>query len=372
MDALIRSAENDDVEAVAELGRRYREGDGVETDKAKAAELLSKASDMGDVQSASSLGYMLLTGEGVDIDLSGAELHLRRAADSGDPTAMCNLGVMMSSSAPEGSIGWFERAASEGSLRGMKNLATAYSMGQGVPMDKNLAAEWYSKAADMGDIDSMCVLASMYRNGDGIYADKPRAAELYRKAADLGDADAQYDLAFMLDAGDGIEQDRDEAERYFRMSADQGDTDACLCMGGILFEKGLFSEAENYFMSAAMKDDVKAEYNLGLLYAGDYLGEPDHGKAMEWFESAAEKGFAYAQTMIGTMALDAGDVRRAEENFRLAAEQGEPTAQYNLGALGLSGQIKMGFQEAVEFVTKAAQAGVEPAYRLLMQLNSQG
>jgi hypothetical protein len=71
------------------------------------------------------------------------------------------------------------------------------------------------------------------------------------------------------------------------------------------------------------------------------------------------------------MYLDDKDMKNAEKFFRCAAEQGEPTAQYNLGALGLSNQIKMEYREAVEWLTKAAQNGMEPAYQILMQLNSQ-
>lgn len=353
------------------MGRRYREGDGVEKDIVKAIDCLARAVELGDMASASSLGYIYLTGEGVDTDVSKAQAYLVRASEAGDPVAMCNLGVLLSSSDPEGSMGWFKRAAEAGNVRAMKNVAAAYSMGQGVGIDKTVSAEWYSRAADQGDVDSMCVLASMHRNGDGVPMDKVAASELYRRAADLGDPDAQYDLAFMLDSGEGIEQDREEAERYFRMSAEAGDTDACLCMGGILFERGEFHEAEGFFLSAAMKGDVKAEYNLGLLYMGDYLGEPDPEKAREWFEYAAEEGFAFAQTMLGNMCLDAGDAASAEGFFRSSAEQGEPTAQYNLGALGLSDQVRMDFTEAVEWLTKAAQQGMEPAYALLMQINSQ-
>ena len=124
-------------------------------------------------------------------------------------------------------------------------------------------------------------------------------------------------------------------------------------------------------MTSAMKGDVKAEYNLGLLYMGEYLGKPDVGKAKEWFESAADKGFAYAQSMMGSIYLDEKDMDHAEEYFRYAADQGEPTAQYNLGALGLSNQIKMSDEEAVEWLTKAAANGMEPAYQILMQLNAQ-
>jgi hypothetical protein len=115
---------------------------------------------------------------------------------------------------------------------------------------------------------------------------------------------------------------------------------------------------------------VKAEYNLGLLYIGNYLGEPDRNKAFEWFESAADKGFAYAESMLGSMYMEDSNLAKAEEYFRYAAEQGEPTAQYNLGALGLSGQIKMDYKESVEWLTKAAQNGMQQAYELLIKLNN--
>ena len=368
---LIDMAERNDPSALAELGRIYREGDGVDIDTGKAVSYLKRAVDSGDVGSASSLGYMYLTGDGVGPDRSEAERFLLIAADAGNSVAMCNLGVLYSDSDPCRSMDWFMRAAEAGSVRGMKNIAAAYSIGQGVPLDKKVSAEWYSKAAEAGDVDSMCVLASILRNGDGVKTDKVRAAELYRMAAETGDMGAQYDLAFMLDSGEGIPQDREEAERYFRLSADQGDTDACLCMGGILFERRDFPGAEQYFLSAAMKDDVKAQYNLGLLYIGDYLGEPDMDKAREWFEYSADQGFAYAQTMLGNMSMETGDLGKAEGYFRSAAQQGEPMAQYNLGALGLSNQIRMDYQESVEWLTKAAQQGVEDAYRILMQLNAQ-
>ena len=270
-----------DAASLRELGNRYREGDGVDMDPAKAAELLSEASDLGDAQAASSLGYMLMVGEGVPADRPAAEAQLRRAADAGIATAMCNLGVLLSDTAPDESVSWFVRAAEAGSLRAVKNLAAAYSSGSGVPLDKGRAAEYYRRASDLGDADSMCVLASMLRNGDGVPVDKPGAkpgaAELYRRAADQGDSEAQYDLAFMLDAGEGITQDRAEAERLFRLSADQGDTDACLCLGGILYERGDYEGAEGYFTDAALKGEVKAMYNLGLMYSEGSLGEPDTG-----------------------------------------------------------------------------------------------
>lgn len=354
---------DDQIPQIIEEANMLREGP--DADPVKAASLYKRAAEMGDPGAASSLGYMYTVGEGVAIDKAKAEKYLRMAADKGDSTAMCNLGVLLSD--PE----WFDRAADLGSMRGMKNLASAYATGMGVPMDKQAAADLYGRAADLGDVDSMVVLATMMRNGDGIPADKQAAAELYRRAADLGDPDAQYDLAIMLDSGDGIAQDRDEAERLFRSSAEQGDIDACLCYGGICYEKGDFAGAEKWFMDAALKGDVKAEYNLGLLYMDGNLGESDPAKAEEWFESAASEGFAFAQTMMGSICMGRNDHAAAEKWFRSSAEQGEPSAMYNLAALGLSGNIGMSDAEAMELLTKAASAGVQEAIQLISMITKQ-
>ena len=205
--------------------------------------------------------------------------------------------------------------------------------------------------------------------GDEVRGEDPgRAAELYRKAADQGDPDAQYDLAFMLDGGEGIPQDRQEAERLFRLSADQGDTDACLCIGGILYERGDYAGAEGYFMTAALKGDVKAAYNLGLMYSEGSLGEADPEKAEEWFESAATDGFAYAQTSLAGILYSKGDIEGAAGWYRRAADQGEPTAMYNLGAFGAAGMIQMDERESMDLLVRAATAGVDEARILISRL----
>lgn len=353
----------------AELGRRYREGDGVPKDMGKAIQYLTEAADNGNVHASSSLGYIYMVGEGCDADPGKAEVYLRRAADGGVAEAMCNLGFLLSESDTDEAIRMFGLAADSGSVMAMKNLAALYHGGNGVVRDGKVAADWYRRASDMGDVDSTCVLASMYRNGDGIPVDKRLAVELYCKAADSGDPDAQYDLAFMLDSGEGVPVDHVTAREYFRKSADQGDTDACLCIGGILYEEGDYAGAENYFLKAAMKGEVKAQYNLGLLYIGGQLGFTDPVKASEWFSESAEQGFVLSHTMLGSILLDSGKVADAVGHFRTAAEQGEPTAMYNLGALGLSGQIDADEKESMSWVARAASQGFPPALELLTRLN---
>lgn len=341
-----------------------------EGDPAVAAELYRQASDMGDARASSSLGYMHLVGEGVPQDTDAAKAYLGRAAELGDAKAMCNLGSVLMGEDPAAALELFERAGGLGYVTGMVNAATMLRGGSGVPADPGRAVEWLSRASET-NAEAAGILAHILRTGEGVPEDKPRAAELYRRAAEAGDPDSQYDLAMMLDAGDGIPADRTEAERWFRASAEQGDNDARLCLGGILYERGDFAGAETVFTDAALDGDVKAMYNLATMYADGTLGEPDMGKAREWLEEASEKGFAYAQSMLGAMLID-GEPERAAELLRKAADQGEPMAMYNLAAMALSGRIRMDEHEAVRLLVASAEAGVGEARELLSKLSSMG
>ncbi len=341
------------------------------SDPARAAELYAEASDMGDAQASSSLGYMLMVGEGVGKDLKKAVEYLRKAADAGDAKAMVNLGNLILEEDPTEALRCFETAGEAGSVTAMMNAAVMHRTGAGIPMDASKAVYWLEKASE-SDVSAMSVLAHILRTGENVPADKPRAAGLYRRAAELGDADSQYDLAMMLDSGDGIPMDREEAEKWFRESASQGDNDARLCLGGILYERGDYAGAEEVFTDAAIDGDPKAMYNLALIYAGGNLGTPDMGKAKEWLEGASDMGFAYAQSMLGTILLDEGRKNDAIDLLRKAAEQNEPVAMYNLGALALSGQVEMNDREAVGYLVRAAESGVPEAAELLGRLSGQG
>ncbi len=341
------------------------------SDPARAAELYAEASELGDAQASSSLGYMLMVGEGVVKDPEKAATFLRKAADAGDAKALVNLGNLILEKDPAEALRCFETAGEAGNVTAMMNAAVMHRTGAGIPTDASKAVYWLEKASET-EVSAMSVLAHILRTGENVPPDKPRAAELYRRAAELGDADSQYDLAMMLDSGDGIPMDRDEAERWFRKSASQGDNDARLCLGGILYERGDFAGAEGVFTDAALDGDPKAMYNLALIYAGGNLGTPDMEKAKEWLEGASELGFAYAQSMLGTILLGEGEKKEAVSLLKKAAEQNEPVAMYNLGALALSGQLEMDEREAVGYLVRAAESGVPEAAELLGRLSGQG
>lgn len=121
-----------------------------------------------------------------------------------------------------------------------------------------------------------------------------------------------------------------------------------------------------------MKDDVKAAYNLGLIYSGGSLGEPNLGKTEEWFKTAASEGFTYTQTGLGGILYGRGNIAGAKRWFHLAADQGEPTAMYNLDTFNASGMVEMSERRAMELLARAASAGIEEARVLISKLTSGG
>lgn len=70
--------------------------------------------------------------------------------------------------------------------------------------------------------ETLCELADRYYRGDGVPQDKEKAAELYNEAGNNGDMVAQYTLGYMYDKGDGIDKDRDKAMLWYEKAAEQG------------------------------------------------------------------------------------------------------------------------------------------------------
>ena len=119
----------------------------------------------------------------------------------------------------------------------------------------------------------------------------------------------------------------------------------------------------------------KAEMTAEELYrAGKEAHDAgDYGKAMEYYQLAAEAGNAEGWRSIGAMYGNGEgvgiDYERAREYFQLAADQGNPKSVYNLGMLyqfGLGVEKDIG--KAVEYYEKSGELGYSDAYAELGSL----
>ena len=96
-------------------------------------------------------------------------------------------------------------------------------------------------------------------------------------------------------------------------------------------DRGDYHTAVKEFQLSAERGDVKARYNLGVMYQLG-LGVPqDDQEAVRWFRKAAEQGYATAESVLGSMYYEGRwgapqDYVLARVWLTLAAEQGSEKA----------------------------------------------
>jgi TPR repeat protein len=81
-------------------------------------------------------------------------------------------------------------------------------------------------SADEGDARDQYLYGLMLQQGNGILMNKPLAAYYYKLSADQGDARAQFKYGLLLSRGDGTLMNKSLAAQYFKHAADQGNKEA--------------------------------------------------------------------------------------------------------------------------------------------------
>lgn len=182
-----RAARRGNVEAQFKLGQMYLEGIGVAQDRQRAREWLQKAAEDGNREAAYLLARMYSEGLGGPEDQALADHWLyksavggygaaedmlswiksfghtydrtvsheavRRLAEDGDAEAQYQLGLRSylgkggEKRDPPQAVKWFERAAAQGHVMAMRNLARILARGEnGVPADPQAAKTWTERA----------------------------------------------------------------------------------------------------------------------------------------------------------------------------------------------------------------------------------
>jgi localization factor PodJL len=127
-------------------------------------------------------------------------------------------------------------ASGAASLRTVANLGYAPAQrrlgklyedgGAGVGKDPVEGRRWTLRAAANGDVRAMHNLALDYYQGIGGPKSPVIAAQYFQRAAELGLRDSQYNLARFMEAGIGVPQDLAGAYCWYLIAARGGDTEA--------------------------------------------------------------------------------------------------------------------------------------------------
>jgi SEL1 protein len=98
-----------------------------------------------------------------------------------------------------------------------------------------------------------------------------------------------------------------------------------------------FADAFIWFKHGLTNGDALCQYQLGLMYLHGYGVQQDAFKASSYFIPAADQDLPAAETRLGVLFLDQGDIPTATKYFELAARWGSMEAFYYLAELANNG-----------------------------------
>ncbi len=311
---------------------------------------------------------------------------LEEKAAAGDPGAQTMLalayhaGVLLKQDDAE-AVRLLHNAADRGSMAADEALGIFSEAGIGMerpaPSD---ALNWYKKAAQQGSPDAATNIALMYANGKGVGRDTAQAVTWFRRAAEEGDASAQYNLALMYERGEGVPLDYKEAVRWLSLAADQNLVPAILDLAEISLRPPTSTRtadvgrAVQYYEKAANLGSAIAQATLGTIFTKGLLGKVDYEQAVKWYRKSAEQGEPDGELGLGvSYALGHGvpvDFEEARRLLTAAAVKGQIEGQYDLAIMCEEGKGAPADQDlAAHYYQMAADRGMAKAqyrYGLLL------
>jgi hypothetical protein len=304
-----------DPEAETLLALAYYSGVLLKKDDAEAARLLHQAADHGYMAAEESLGMFAETGIGTDPRRPAPAEALgwyRKAAQQGSMDAATDIALMYANGKgvardPAQAVVWFRRAAEGGDGSAQYNLALMYERGEGVPQDYKEAVQWFNAAAGQNLVPPLLALAeiSLQPPNSTMTADVKKAMQYYEKAASLGSATAEVTLGTIFSKGLPGKVDYAQAIEWYKKAADHGDPDGEFALG-VSYALGHgagvdYAQARRWLTAAANQGQVEAQYDLAIICEQGNGAPPDRDLAAHYYQMASDQGMAKAQYRYGLL-----------------------------------------------------------------------
>lgn len=153
------------------------------------------------------------------------------------------------------------------------------------------AIKWYTAAMQQDLKEAYGALARLYYLGSGTKKDIGKALDLYHQGANIGDIGSIVNLGIIYVNSDDLED---------KMKAKD------------LFEKAIILSGDN-----------EAYLGLGGIYEEGVIVDQDMEKALEFYLKAAEGGDAIAQLVLGEIAQEQGEIKKALYWYQRSCNSGE-------------------------------------------------
>ncbi len=248
---------------------------------------------------------------------------------------------------PPQSLQLIAREAMDGDEGAQLLYGLAYLEGRsGLQPDAEKAVYWFRRAARAGHPYAQMMLGNLYADGRGVGRNPEKAVYWWRKAARADVAAAQYRLGKARLDGFGTEKSPMRAVHWLTKAAENGNDDA--------------------------------QFLLGKMYHEGYGVAQDVDLARDWLSRAAAHGHSDAINLLGILnearELTTMVYQQSADVLREKAERGDPQAQYELGLRYESGawDVVRNDQQALRWITKAAEGGNVQAMKTLVHVYAQG
>jgi TPR repeat protein len=257
-------------------------------EKFENAEALLRSSDAGEVQR----GLVLMTelAEGGNADAQGS---------LGATFLYGEAGVEQD---PEKAFEWFLRSAESGNSLSQVMVGSLYASGKGTDRDEAEAVKWYKTSAENGFPAGQLYLSSAYRKGfGGLPQDTEQSLYWCKKAAETGDPEAQVQLGTFYLQGLDKSKGPSDARKLFQLAAQQGKSVALAMVAHTYLKEQNYPDAISWLEKGVKEGSAECEYLLGRLHeTGDGVRE-DTTKALEYYRSAAARGYKAAQNRLNEL-----------------------------------------------------------------------
>ncbi|MDQ7001864.1 MAG: tetratricopeptide repeat protein, partial [Ghiorsea sp.] len=299
--------------------------------------------NQGDYAAQHMLALMYEQGRAVNPNVDLALAWLRKAATKHHSDAEYDLGRMLAETQVDQALYWLQKAATKGHVKAGYMLAALMAQ-QGITNTKNTNEAWrwlyHGKQAKQAKVIYNLAVA-LHQGQLGLPQTKFHYQAWLEQAAQGGVNESQNDYAVDL----------------------------------ILQHKNVKKAV--FWLNKASISDVKAQFNLGLIYARGDMITPDDDAAIRWLKQAASHENASAKMMLGLFYNLGRGVGRSEKEaiywYEQAAELGDHNASYNIGVLYYNGQgIDRDYNKAANYFKHLAQSGDTAAQNIYASLFSEG
>lgn len=211
------------------LGKKYRDGQGVERNIQKAVELFTLAAKQGNSFAAFALGKMYLSDDpALSRNVAAALKWITNAAEHGNQFAQYYLGKLLLKGTDDisqdtnSALRWLLASVEQGNVHAEYALAMAYLKGESIPKDSLKAMELLKRASSREHHFAQYQLGKLLLQGEDVPKDVVAAVHWLTASAMHGNQYAQYALGKLYLLGKGVEKDKDRAAKWFQMAANQG------------------------------------------------------------------------------------------------------------------------------------------------------